>query len=212
MTVEVGISLVDSRSREKTIHLDTMLLDVPKTRTGTVFNLTRYTVRPDSYAVSMHLRPLHADMLGIWKHLLQVTDFSRPGLMASSIQFLRPSDDQGAVIIEGMKVMQTPLRAHLGTDPLYVYFQVYHLVPDADGNTSYRTECVLVPRGEPDPERGKQLRRVEKTGKEEMAAEFYALDVKSVPPGPYRLLIHITDRKSLQTTTIERNVEIVKPS
>ena len=211
MSVEIGFSLVDSRSREKTIHLDTMFLDVPKSRTGTVFNLTRYTVRPDSYAVSMHLRPLHADMLGIWKHLLQVTDFSRPGLMASSIQFLRPSEDQGAVVIEGMKVMQTPLRAHRGTDPLYVYFQVYHLVPDADGITSYRTECFLIPRGERDPAKGKQIHRVEKTGKEEMAAEFYALDVKSVPPGAYTLIIRITDGKSLLFTTVERGVDILTP-
>jgi hypothetical protein len=209
--VEIGFSLVDANSHHATSQRDTMQVGFTRARVGAVIDLIRYTVPPDSYAVSMHIRPLGTNKLGTWRQTLSVRDFSRPDFMMSSIQFLRPSTEKGALAIEGVRVVQSPLRTQVRTEPFFIYFQIYHLVPDASGNTSYRTECILLPEGEQDAGKGIIVHRKEKTGKEEMAAEFSQIDLHAVDPGRYRLIVNVTDRKRVQTVSAERELEILKP-
>jgi hypothetical protein len=97
------------------------------------------------------------------------------------------------------------------SEPLYLYFQIYHLVPDASGNTSYRTECVLLPEGEQDAGKGRVVYRKEKEGMEEMAAEFCQIDLRAVDPGRYRVIVNVTDKKRVQTLIAERGINIVRP-
>ena len=209
--LEVGFSLVDSRSHHEATQLDTLQVSLSHSRTGIILDMIRYTVPPDSYAVSMHLRPLMTDKMGTWRQTIRAKDFSRPGFMISSIQLLRPSTEKGALDIGGMKVIQSPLSTHLRTEPLLVYFQLYHLVADADGATSYRTECILQPRDDPDQAKGIPVYTEDKMGTEEMAAQFCQIDVKLVPPGHYRLIVTATDRKRVQTICGARDIEILKP-
>ncbi len=209
--VEIGFSLVDAKSRHAVTQRDTMQVGLSRTRTGAIIDLIRYTVPPDSYAVSMHVRPLLANMIGTWRQTLRVADFSRAGFMMSSVQFLRLSTEKGALAIDGVKVVQSPFRTQLRTEPFYIYFQVYHLVPDAFGNTSYRTECILLPRDEHDLGKGIVVYKGEKAGKEEMAAVFCQIEVHSLDPGQYNLIVSVTDRKRVQTLTAIREVDLLSP-
>ena len=209
--VEIGFSLVDANSHHAASHRDTLEVGLTRTRTGAIIDLIRYTVPPDSYAVSMHIRPLAANMIGTWRQTLRVRDFSKHDFMMSSVQFLRPSSEKGALAIDGVKVVQSPFRTVVRTEPFYVYFQIYHLVPDRSGKTAYLTECILLPQGEENPENGRVVFRQEKTGKEEMAAEFFRVDLRAVDPGRYRVIVNVTDRKRVQTLSAEREVEILKP-
>ncbi len=44
-----------------------------------------------------------------------------------------------------------------------------------------------------------------------MAAEFCQIDVRSVDPGQYNLIVRVTDRKRVETLTAVRELDIVKP-
>ena len=209
--IEIGFSLVDAQSRHSATRRDTMEVGLSRTRTGTIIDLIRYSVPPDSYSVSMHIRPLLAGMIGTWRQTVRVRDFSPPDFMMSSIQFLRPSTEKGALAIEGVKVVQSPFSKQVRTEPFYVYYQIYHLVPDASGTTSYRTECILLPAGENTMGKGAVVYTKEKTGKEEMAAEFCQIDLQTFDPGRYRIIVNVTDRKRVQTLTAVREFDIVKP-
>ncbi|HTY59291.1 MAG TPA: GWxTD domain-containing protein, partial [Bacteroidota bacterium] len=164
--VEIGFSLVDAKSHHKAVQRDTMAVGLARTRTGTIIDLIRYTVPPDSYFVSMHMRPLRGGMIGTWQQAIAVRNFSGPEFMMSSLQFLRSSTEKGALAIDGVKVVQSPFNAHERTEPFYVYFQIYNLVADATGETSYRAECVLLPHGEEDASKGIVVNTCEKKGKE----------------------------------------------
>lgn len=131
--------------------------------------------------------------------------------MMSSVQFLRASTEKSALEIDGVKVVQSPLQTHVRTEKLLVYFQMYHLVADADGGTSYSTECILQPYDDPDPAKGILVYSKDKTGAEEMATQFCQIDVRYVPAGRYRLIVKATDRKRVETVTAEREIEILKP-
>jgi hypothetical protein len=159
----------------------------------------------------MHLRPLSGDIFGSWKQTLRISDFSRRGLMMSSMQFLRPVSGTGTLQIDGVKVVQSPFRTHVRTEPLYIYFQIYNLIPDGDGNTSYATECRLLPTGETDWDDGTVVFRREKVAKEETAVEFCTLDVRSLSSGSYTLMMKVTDRMRVESIMGVRDIEILKP-
>ncbi|HMK39791.1 MAG TPA: hypothetical protein VK569_10645, partial [Bacteroidota bacterium] len=209
--VEIGFSLVDAKARNAATQLDTIQVGFGRTRTGAILDLIRYTVPADSYAVSMHIRPLSTNLLGTWRQVLRVKDFASSDLSMSSVQFLKASTETGALAIDGVKVVQSPFRTQLRTEPLLVYFQVYNLVPDAFGATSYKSECILLPLDEADPEKGKVIFTKEKVEKEKMVAEFDQIDVRSTPPGHYRFIVKVTDRKRVQTIMAERELDIVRP-
>jgi hypothetical protein len=209
--VEIGFSLVDARSHTTVSHLDTLTMDLSRSRTGAIVDLIRYTVPPDSYAVSMHLRPLSSDIFGSWKQTLRASDYSRRAFAMSSLQFLRPVSGSGTLQIDGVKVMQSPFRTHVRTEPLYVYFQIYNLIPDGDGNTSYATECRLLSAGEDEWDKGTVVFRREKVGKEAMAIEFCTLDVRTMSAGRYTLVMRATDRMRVETIMGIRDIEILKP-
>ncbi len=209
--VEIGFALIDAKSHAAAVQRDTIQVGLVRTRTGTIIDLIRYTVPPDSYAVSMHMRPLLADMIGTWKQSLTVRDFSGPGFMMSSVQFLRSSTEKGALAIDGVKVVQSPFRTHERTEPFYVYFQLYNLVPDRSGETSYITVCTLYPRGKKEEGRGIVVNTCQKTGKEDKAAVLCPLDLRSIDPGRYTLVVSVTDRKRVMTLTSERDLDVIKP-
>jgi hypothetical protein len=209
--LEIGFSLIDSKSRKTAFELDTLFLAISQNRAGAIVNLIRYTVPPDSYGVSMHIRSLSGDIIGSWRQALRVPDYPSRKFKISSIQFLRPALDKGTLEIEGVKVVQSPFRTHVRTEPLDVYFQIYNLIPDADGVTSYTTECSLMPREEDDKDNSIVVHRKQKTGSEEMAAEFYRIDVSSVDPGRYKLIVKVKDNKRVETIVGIREIEILKP-
>jgi hypothetical protein len=207
----VGFSMIDARSHTAEAHLDTVDLDLSRTRTGAIVDLLRYTVPPDSYAVTMHLRPLAGDVFGSWKQTLRVPDFSRHHLMMSSIQLLRPASGTGTLQIDGVRVMQSPFRTHVRTEPLYLYFQIYDLMPDGDGTTSYTVECRLFAQGETDWDQGRVISRSEKTGKEQTGVQFCTCDVHTVGAGRYTLVARVTDRMRVASIQGVRDIEILKP-
>ena len=209
--VEIGFSLVDARSEHAASQVDTVNVDIFHSRKGMILDLIRYTVPPDSYAVAMHLRPLVGEKLATWKQTIRAANFARAGFMISSIQLLRPSGDQTGLDIDGVKVVQSPLLTYVRTEKLLVYFQMYHLVADADGVTSCRTECILQPFDDPDPAKEILVYTKDKTGTDEMAAQFCQIDVHYVPAGRYRLIVKATDRKRVETCVAERELQLLKP-
>ena len=209
--VEVGFSLIDAKSHQAATQLDTLKVDLSRTRTGMILDLIRYTVPPDSYAVSMHIRPLGTDKIGTWRQTFRVRDFAQSDFMISSVQFLKPSTETGALAIDGVKVVQSPFRTQVRTEPFFVYFQIYNLVPDAEGNRSYRTECILLSKNEQDIGKGISVYKSEGTVKEEIATVFCQIDLHSIDRGQYTLIVRATDRKRVQTLMAERNLDILTP-
>jgi len=208
--LEIGFSLTGAASRREVSKVDTLQVSVSGRPAAVRLHLIRCIVPPDSYAVAMHVRTLVGGRIGTWHEPLRVPDFSLPRLQVSSVQFLEPSTEQGALEIDGLRVAQSPFRAHVRTEPLLVYFHIYHLVADAMGATSYATRCVLIPEGETAPERGIVISTRERIGSDEMADEFYRIDVGTVPPGRYRLVVSVTDRKRVESLVAERDIELIK--
>jgi hypothetical protein len=211
LPVEIGFSLVNSRNQQCVAQLDTVVVGVGKGRTGAMVDLIRYTVPPDRYAVSMHLRSLTGNVLGAWKQALRVENYSKPGLSMSSVQLLRRSPQRGALEIDGVKVIQSPFSTQLFNEPFYIYFQIYDLIPDGDGTTSYTAECRLIRAGDQGWDEGIPIHSKEKVGRLQAVNEFYTINLEKIKPGKYTLAVRVTDRMRVESISATRFLEIVKP-
>jgi hypothetical protein len=208
---EVGLALTESRSRRSVTQLDTLPFTLSSASRGYFVDLRRFTVLPDSYLVSMHIRAIGGPLFGSWKQGLRVRDFKPTEFAVSSVQLLFPSREKTILEIDGIKVRQSPFVRQDRSQPLYVYFQVYGLVKDDFGKTGYRVEYLLIPADEKDDGGGDVLLLKDRNGSEESAAEFTSLDLRETGAGVYRLVVRVTDRKRVQTVRGERTIEIVKP-
>ena len=129
----------------------------------------------------------------------------------SSVQLLRRSPQRGALEIDGVKVIQSPFATQLLNDPLYIYFQIYDLIPDGDGTTSYTAECRLIRAGDQGWDEGIPIHSREKVGRMQNVNEFYTINLEKIKPGKYTLAVRVTDRMRVESVSASRFLEVVKP-
>ena len=221
--VEVGLSLQALSHMTTTRKLDTLSFSVSRQSSGALANMYRFSVPPDSYSIAMHVRPIEIQALGNWKCSLAIPLYSSTGgLLLSDLELLTPSPSRSTLDIDGLKVAPIPFNRRPRTNPLYVYFQIYNLVKDADGRTERTVRYALVPEGsadqfdkQPDPEQlpddAVVLSRQDKQGNEDTAAEFGVLDVTNVGAGSYILVAIVSDRKRVQSVRCSRIIELFEP-
>ena len=206
---EVGVSITNLTSQAISNKLDTISFPISRSSSGFITSLFRYAVKPDSYAIALHVRPLGIDALGRWRTRTRVRDFSSREFLISDLEFLMPSNSKSSTEINGMKVIQTPFTVYHPRNPLYVYYQIYNLAADIDGRTSFITEYFLTPENDATGDQRIALMRSEREGKEELSAEFATLNTDNVQPGKYTLNVRVTDRHRSRSFERSRSIELV---
>lgn len=206
---EVGVSITSLTSQAIASKLDTISFPISRASSGFITSLFRYTVKPDSYAIALHVRPLGIDALGRWRTRTRVRDFSGRDLLISDLEFLMPSNSLSSIEINGMKVIQTPFTVYHPRNPLYIYYQIYNLSADIDGRTSFITEYFLTPEDDAGGEHRILLMNSDREGKEESSAEFATLNTDDVKPGKYTLNVRVTDRHRARSFERSRSIELV---
>ena len=207
---EVGISIINTNQQPILKQLDTISLDISQNPSGSFVDLYGCVVPPDSYCVSLHVRPLGTHLLAGWRTNVRIPTYATADLSVSDVQLLLPSNVKNAVEIQGIYVIPSPFRAYPRDRPLYVYVQIYNLVKDADGKTAIAIEYTLAPANSSGNE-AIVVGRKERLGDDEFSAEFTALDVSKIAAGEYTLSVVVTDRKRVKTLARSRPIELYAP-
>ena len=209
-TCEVGISITNLTSQAIASKLDTISFPINRRSSGFITNLFRYVVKPDSYAIALHVHPLGVEAFGRWETRTRVQDFSSRDFLLSDLQFLMPSSSSSSIEINGMKVIQVPFTIYRHGNPVYVYYQAYNLAPDNDGQTSFTTEYFLIPADDRKGERRILLLKSDRKGKEESSGKFAALNIDNIKPGRYILSVRVTDHHHGRSSERSRIIELVE--
>jgi hypothetical protein len=170
-----------------------------------------FPVKPDSYHVSFFVREPARERLGGWKDEVRVPKFPENQLAMSSIVLasaITPATGIETFVKNGLRVVPNPSRRFERSQPVHVYFEVYHLTPDAEGRASFVVEYTTL------------LRKEKKTGARKLFAmfdsgskpattlvterqadatssvEYLALDISSAGKGEFRLSIKVRDKNS----------------
>jgi hypothetical protein len=171
----------------------------------------RFTVKPDSYHVAFFMRQPATQNLGGWKEKIHLPQFSENDLAISSIVLaasITPAADDGLFVKNRLRVIPNPSRSFARSQPVYVYFEVYNLTPDAQGKFSFIAEYTvsLIKKKSTGVKKLFSAFRsdvkpattlvVERQADDTTSVEYLALDLSRSGAGEFRLNVKVTDRYS----------------
>ncbi|MCI0694996.1 GWxTD domain-containing protein [candidate division KSB1 bacterium] len=171
----------------------------------------RFFVKPDSYHVAFFVRQPATQRLEGWKQDFRLPNFAENELAMSSIVLasaIEPASGSESFVKNGLRLSPTPSRRCDRKKPVYVYFEVYHLAPDAEGKSSFVVEYTALLRKEEKSGAKKFFALfggsakpattlvVERHADTATSAEYLALDLGETGKGEFRLSIKVTDQQS----------------
>ncbi|MDZ7344579.1 MAG: GWxTD domain-containing protein, partial [candidate division KSB1 bacterium] len=168
-------------------------------------------VKPDSYHVAFFVKDLATPRIGGWKKDMRVPKFWENELAVSSIVLassMAPATGNEPFVKNGLHIVPNPAKRFDRSQPVYVYFEVYHLTPDSEGKSSFVVEYTTLLRQETQSGAKKLFaifgsgvkpattvitaREADRT----TSAEYLALDLSSAGRGEFRLAIKVRDKNS----------------
>lgn len=217
IVIERGVKIHNLNWNPVAHHQDQMQL--PQQPTDSYLDLYRFEIPPDSYHVALHVRPLGTNLLGGWKLDCRIPNYHQPGLALSEVELatrIEPTSAKSKFAKNGLLVLPNPTHSFSLDKPVYIYFEIYQLRPDAAGKTSFLIDYSLTLRKASD---GGLLRlfrggkstigtRIEREGNSERSVEYLALDVSKLKRGEYELTIQVTDRHSGQSARQRRGLAL----
>lgn len=168
---------------------------------------------PGQHEVSVEFETAGGGTVAVQRREVDVHDFSGDGLAMSDILLsyrIEESFDgkpvSGSDILrQGLSIQPAPWTVY-GTDqPIYIYFEVYNLTPDAEGVSRYEVEAELTPR-ESGSGVGRAIRNLFGGSGQGVSTgvpisveasddgQYLILDAENLETGLYTLKVTITDQ------------------
>ncbi len=111
-----------------------------------LIDMFRLRVRPGSYRFALQIDDLNGKGIGVVKGPLRVRHFSATGLELSDL-ILSTGDVRGGVPSRferhGFPVVPLPNGLFLPEEPIYLYFEAYHLTPGRDRELRFRIDYTV---------------------------------------------------------------------
>ncbi len=224
--VQVGFSVYTTTWDSLFRDFRLMRLDVSDPKATMYVDGYRVRVPPDTYEVALFVRPMGTSLVGGWKlkrswqivsNRLQISE----PVICYRVRKRTDVDPQGSVFERrGWWLTPNPTRTFSQEEPLWLYYEVYHLKTDAEGHSRYRITYTLRERKPSRKGLGKILGLFSRKpqvvltleakvdGRGNHAEETAELDIRTVPPGAYTLIVEVTDEISRHTARQEQLIRI----
>ena len=192
-------------------------------------SVIRLSANPGAYRAALSVRDRSSRRVGVFDQPVTVPDYSRDSLSVSDIRLalsVRPTDRSGLFTRHGLEIIPNPSHAYAPSQPVYVYYEVYHLKPNANGHSAYRTQIEIAEKGD----EGKGLLRktlaglgrlfasprseqsiiytFEDTGSGSTAIKYTAIDASDLPDGAYTLTLTVID--SATDAQVSKTVDFIR--
>ncbi len=195
--------------------------DLTGTRGGFVPDLVGLDVPPGTYRMEVQVKDRLSGRQGRYRQEVVIDNYDREFLQLSELQLafsVVESDETGKFRKGGLRVIPIPTRTFGRDQGVFVYYEIYHLKKDEFGQSRYKVEYSIRPKGvQGRKARGviSQLVRVltgkkqelavgyEQIGNSESEEVYMELDLKSTKPGQYILEIDVIDLNSGLTSNRE---------
>jgi len=210
LLVEVGVSVSGPGGDKVASGLNTYSFSLSPQTGNWYVELYRFILRPDSVKISMHARPIGRELISTWNTQLRLPVYPPSAPLLSDIELLLPSTTKSSTEIDGIKVIPCPFDALPRNRPLYVYWEMYNLTKDGDGNTKYNSQVLLTPGDSAPNDETVVAYGKDHAGQNEFASEFAQIDVSEYDDGIYTLTIQITDRLMVHTFSKSRIVKLTE--
>ncbi len=222
LAVELGLALHDAAWRPRFEQAQTITLPASDDATTALTGNLMVSLPPDSYHVAVHVRPLESTLLGAFQFEKRLPDFDARALAISDLlpaYRIAPRAETDTPTRADFRIVPNPYLRFATTEPVHLYFELYHLTFGADDLTRYTLEFTLSPLEEGQTLLGLLDRnrdeaaltiKMEQEGSQTSPVETIEIDVSDVAPGRYALTVRATDEHTGATVEASRPVELVK--
>lgn len=172
-----------------------------------------FAVKPDSYHVAFFMQQPATKRVGGWKEDMRVPQFSDGQLAMSSIVLassIEPAtaNDADLFVRHGLRLLPNPYKRFPRAKPVYIYFEVYNLTPDAEGKSAFVVEYTTLLRKEKKSGAKKVFSIfgggakpsttlvMEREANAATSMEYLALDLARAGSGDFRLSIKVKEKSS----------------
>jgi len=211
--IETGVQIFDDRLvpvfKEERDFLITRKTDA-HIRGGLFIDEFEFRLPLKPHIIAFHAKVTGQDIVNGWRHYLEPGDSERDRLACSTLKTAFDIKSAGNPENRDRKsivMVPNPLNKAKRTDPFHVYYEVYNLGLDSNGNADYSADFTLrLIEG-----RKNLLRRMfggggkssisirgRRTGKTRNIADYLGFDVRKAAPGKYELNLKITDHSTGQ--------------
>ncbi|MFC1561468.1 tetratricopeptide repeat protein [candidate division KSB1 bacterium] len=192
-------------------------------------SLESFELTAGEYLFGVQAKQESANRLGIYQTAIPVRDFSADSLTVSDIRIDTETGDPSFAAItsrEDLNMKPYPFPFVNKLLPLSMYFEIYNLSEDSNGNTAYTLEYTVLRdrtvQGNPVSFIRKIGRRLlfmsdgsisftqERTGRDRDAVEFINIDAGNLPNAKMVITVTVTDKNSGQSAVSTRKIEFIK--
>lgn len=181
------------------------------------------TAPAGSHQVSMEFETASGGTVAVQRRDVEIPDFSGDALQISDVmlaygveEVFEGESGSGSVERNGLSITPAPWSVFSHEQPIYLYFEVYHLAPDASGMTRYEMDAELRPRDD-----SNRVARFVKnlfggsdgvsvslpgSGSRTDEGHYLILDAANQEPGLYTLTLRVTD--GVSGDTVQRTTEL----
>jgi len=178
-----------------------------------------------THELSLEFETVSGQTVAVQRRKIDIPNYNQPGLMLSDIMLAYSveeiEDDQPLSDLEiarnDLSILPAPWSVYSTGQPVYLYFEVYGLTQNTEGNTEYGVEITLDPK---DTNRGvrRVVRRLfrrdqkgvsvsyEGSGSRSDEFLYQILDTKQQEAGLYQMTLRVRDRVTGQDSKQTRDL------
>ena len=224
-TVNMGIVIHDKNWNEISKSDDYFQLDKnsPKVYHSQFVQTYQFELFPQSYRIAMHIDLLDSPKLGGFKFNVTLPYYHNKSLLCSDLMMafdITANDHTQSMSKSNMTFRPNPSKQFKSNSPLYVYFEIYNLTKNNNGQTDYTVNYQVT--DSKNSNSGGFLRlfgrkksskisiESDRSGNQIDGPEFTILDISSLNTGLKKLTINVQDNISGTSSTIVSNFEILE--
>ena len=144
--IAAGLQVSDSDYGFDSRWIDTLRSSAMPSVGNLLVDQHQLNLNPGAYTIGFHAEPLATPLIGSRKFSYRVKDYSANRLMMSDMILaarISPAHAAGKFARRHLRIIPNPTGRFDTSQPFYVYFELYNLRYDNDGNTAFKIEYAL---------------------------------------------------------------------
>lgn len=178
-----------------------------------------FELKPGTYHLSLYSRLRNSHYIGGWNLEKEIPIFSGNDFSLSDLVIAYDINEtsEGSLFKKGgVEVVPNPTKVYQLSEPVFVYYEIYNLKQDKDGETAFEIEDKMTSKKSGGflglGGGGKKSISIKdsRTGNQKNVVEYTSFDVNRLDSGDYELSVKVKDLNSGRV--VEKTVELVLKS